>query len=158
MSNSATPWTKACQASLSFIISRSLLKLMMPSNHLILCHPLLLLPSIFPSIRVFPNESVLPIRWAEYWKSHSGLIFFRTEPILLSFLKSLFELVAMLSLFHGVFVCLIVWFWPWGIWDLNSPTRDQTHTTCTRRLTNRLPGKSLFLIFFFYAWYLTMEK
>ena len=64
----ATPWTAAHQASLSFTISRSLLKptfteSVMPSNHLILCHPLLLLPSIFPSIRVFSNESVLRIRW-----------------------------------------------------------------------------------------------
>ena len=68
----ATPWTAACQASLSIIDSQSLLKLMsielvMPSNHLILCHPLLLLPSIFPSIRVFPNESALHIRWPKYW-------------------------------------------------------------------------------------------
>ena len=124
-------------------------------------------PQSFPASGSFPMSPLFPTGGQsigalevreEYWKSHSGLIFFRTEPILLSFLKSLFELVAMLSLFHGVFVCLIVWFWPWGIWDLNSPTRDQTHTTCTRRLTNRLPGKSLFLIFFFYAWYLTMEK
>ena len=63
-----TPWTAAHQATLSFTISQSLLKLMsielvMPSNDLILCHPLLLLPSIFPSIRVFPKESFLPIRW-----------------------------------------------------------------------------------------------
>ena len=66
----ATPWTAARQASLSFTISQSLLKLMsiesvMPSNHLILCHPLLLLPSIFPSIRVFSNESALLIRWSK---------------------------------------------------------------------------------------------
>ena len=63
-----TPWTVACQASLSFTIFQSLLKLMpteseIPSNHHVLCHPLLLLPSIFPSIRVFSNESVLCIRW-----------------------------------------------------------------------------------------------
>ena len=67
-----TPWTAARQASLSITNSRSLLKLMpiesvMPSNHLILCRPLLLLPSIFPSIRVFSNESVLRIRWSKYW-------------------------------------------------------------------------------------------
>ena len=67
-----TPWTAAHQASLSFTISRSLLKLMciesvMPSNHLILCRPLLLLPLIFPSIMVFSNESVLHIRWPRYW-------------------------------------------------------------------------------------------
>ena len=83
-----TPWTAARQASLSFTISRSLLKLMsikpvMPSNHLILCHPLLLLPSIFPRIRVFSNKSALCIRWPKYWSfsfsispsnDHPGLI------------------------------------------------------------------------------------
>ena len=68
----ATPWTAACQASLSFTISQRLLKLMciesmLPSNHLILCLPLLLQPSIFPSIRVFSNESALRIRWPRYW-------------------------------------------------------------------------------------------
>ena len=88
-----TPWTTACQASLSITNSRSLLKLMstesvMPSNHLILCHPLLLLPSIFPRIRVFSNESALRIRRPKYWSfsfnisssnEHSGLISFRTD-------------------------------------------------------------------------------
>ena len=87
----ATPWTAAFQASLSITNSRSLLKLMsiesvMPSNHLILCRPLLLLPSIFPSIRVFSNESRLRIRWPNYWSfsfsispsnEHPGLISFR---------------------------------------------------------------------------------
>ena len=68
----ATPWTSACQASLSITNSPSLPKPMsiesvMPSNYLILCHPLLLLPSIFPSIRIFSNESVLHIRWPKYW-------------------------------------------------------------------------------------------
>ena len=72
VSHSATPWTAACQASLSFTISQSLLKLMsigsvMPSDHLVLCRPLLLLPSIFPSIRVFSNESAVCIRWPEHW-------------------------------------------------------------------------------------------
>ena len=72
VSNSATPWNATFQASLSTTNSRSLLKLMsiesvMPSNHLFLCHPLLLPPSIFPSIRVFSNESVLHIRWPKYW-------------------------------------------------------------------------------------------
>ena len=87
----ATPWTAARQASLSFTNFGSLLKLMsiksvMPSNHLILCHPLLLLPSIFPSNRVFPNESVLDKSWPKYWRfnfsigpsnEYSGLISFR---------------------------------------------------------------------------------
>ena len=88
-----TPWTSAHQASLSVTNSRSLLKLMsiasvMPSNHLILCRPLLLLPSIFPSIRVFSKESVLRIRWLKYWSfsfsispsnEYSGLIPFRID-------------------------------------------------------------------------------
>ena len=88
-----TPWTAAGQASLSIINSWNLLKLMsielvMPSNYLILCHPLLLPPSIFPSIRVFSNKSVLRIRWPKYWSfsfsiSHSneylGLISFRMD-------------------------------------------------------------------------------
>ena len=89
-----TSWTAACQASLSTIVSRSLLKLMsiklvMPSNHLILCHPLLLLPSIFPSIRIFSNQSVLRIRWPKYWSfsfsispsnEYSGLTSFTSFP------------------------------------------------------------------------------
>ena len=87
----ATPWTAADQASLSIINSRSLLKLMsiesvMPSNHRILCHPLLLLSSTFPSIRVFSNELALLIRWPKYWcfsispsNEYSGLISFKTD-------------------------------------------------------------------------------
>ena len=88
-----TPWTAACQASLSFTISQSLLKLlpiesMMPSNHLVLCCPLLLLPSIFPYIRVFSSESALCIKRPNYWSfslrispsnEYSGLISFRTD-------------------------------------------------------------------------------
>ena len=85
------PWTAACQASLSFIVSQSLFKpmsieLMMPSNHLILCHPFLFLLSIFPSIRVFSNESALRIGWPKYWSfsispsnEYSGLISFRVD-------------------------------------------------------------------------------
>ena len=88
-----TPWTTARQVSLSITNSRSLLKLMsiesvMPPNHLILCRPLFLLPSVFPSIRVFSNESVLCIRWPKYWSfsfsispsnEYSGLISFRMD-------------------------------------------------------------------------------
>ena len=87
------PWSAARQAFLSIISSRSPLKLMsiesvMPSNHLILCRPLLLLPSTFPSIRVFSNESALCIRWPKYWSvsfkisptnEHRGLLFFRMD-------------------------------------------------------------------------------
>ena len=93
LSDSATPWTAARQASLSITSSRSLLKLMsiesvMPFNHLICCHPLLLPPSIFPSIGVFSNESVPHIRWPKYWSfsfnvspfnEYSGLISFRMD-------------------------------------------------------------------------------
>ena len=93
MSNSVTTWTAAHQASLSITNSWSLLRLMslesvMPSNHLILCHPLLLLPSIFPSIRVFSKEPALRISWPKYWSfsftispsnEHSGLISFRMD-------------------------------------------------------------------------------
>ena len=89
----ATPWTAERQASLSITNSQSLLRLMsiesvMPSNHLILCRPLLLLPSIFPNIRVFSNESALHIRWPKYWSfsfnvspsnEHSGLISYRMD-------------------------------------------------------------------------------
>ena len=89
----ATPWTAACQASLSISNTRGLFKLMfiepvMPFNHLILCHPLPFLPSIFPNIRVFSNESVLHIRWPKYWSfsfnispcnEHPGLISFRMD-------------------------------------------------------------------------------
>ena len=88
-----TPWTTARQAPLSVTNSRSLFKLMLidsviPSNHLIICHPLLLPPSIFPSIRVFSNESALRIRWPKYWRfsfsispssEYSGLISFRID-------------------------------------------------------------------------------
>ena len=88
-----TLWTAAHQASLTFTISRSLLKLMsielvMPSNHLILCRPLLLPPSVFPSIKVFSSESVLCIRWPKYWSfsfnislssEYSGLMSFRMD-------------------------------------------------------------------------------
>ena len=90
MSDSTTPWTAACQVSMSLTVSRSLLKLMsiesvIPSNHFILCQSILLLPSIFPSIRVFSNQSVLHVRWPKYWSfsftispsnEYSGLIFF----------------------------------------------------------------------------------
>ena len=93
MSDTVTPWTAARQASLSITNSRSLLKLIsigsvMPSNRLILCHPLLLLPSVFPSIRVFSSESFLRIRWPKDWSfsysicpssKYSGLISFRVD-------------------------------------------------------------------------------
>ena len=93
VSHSVTPWTAASQASLFFTISWSLLRLMsielvMPSNHLVLCHPLLFLPLIFPSIRVFSDESALCIKWLKYWSfsfsispsnEYSGLVSFRMD-------------------------------------------------------------------------------
>ena len=93
VSDSATPQTAACQGSLPITHSQSppkpiSIQSVMPSNHLILCRPLLLMPSIFPSIRVFSNESVLPIRWPKYWSfsfnispsnEHPGLISFRMD-------------------------------------------------------------------------------
>ena len=108
MSNSATPWAAAQQASLSITNSQSLLKLMselvMPSNHLILCHPLLLLPSVFPSFKGFSSELALLIRWPKYWSfgfsispsnDYSGLISFRIDwldlPVVQGSLKSLLQ-------------------------------------------------------------------
>ena len=93
VSDSAAPWTAARQASLSITSSQSLhkhtsIESVMPSNHLILCHPLFLLPSIFPSIKVFSSESALCIRWPKYWRfsfsispsnEYSGLISFRID-------------------------------------------------------------------------------
>ena len=117
----ATPWTTACLASLSFTNSRSLLKLMsiesvMLSNHLILCHLLFLLPSIFPNIRVFSNESVLCIRWPKYWywsfsfsisssNDYSGLISFRIDCFDLAVQGTLKSLLQHYSSKASVFHC-----------------------------------------------------
>ena len=95
----ATPWITARQASLSITNSRSLLKLMsiesvMPSSHLILCRPLLLLPSIFPSIRVFSNESTLRIRWPKYWSFSFNISPFNEHPGLISFRLDWLDLLA----------------------------------------------------------------
>ena len=127
----ATPWTTAHQASLSITNSRSLLKLMsiasvMPSNQIILCRPLLLLPSIFPSLRVFSNESVLHIRWPKYWSfsfsispsnEYSGLISFRMDwldPLAVQgTLKSLLQ--------HHSLKTLILWFSAFFIDQLSHP-------------------------------------
>ena len=118
MSNSVTSWTDACQAPLSSTISQSLLKLMstalvMLSNHLILCGPLLLLPSTFPSLRVFSSESALQIRWFKYWtfsfsinpsNEYSRLISFRIMNAMISLqskgLSSVFATVWKHQLFN----------------------------------------------------------
>ena len=94
-----SPWTTACQASLSLTISWSFPKFMsiqsvMPSNHLILCRPLLLLPSIFPSIRVFSNESALCIRWPKYWSFSFNISPSNEYPGLISFRMDWLDLLA----------------------------------------------------------------
>ena len=95
----ATPRIVARQASLSFTNSRSLLKLMsiesvMPSSHLILCRPLLLLPSVFPSIRIFSSESALCIRWPKYWRFHFSIRPSNEYSVLISFRINWFDLLA----------------------------------------------------------------
>ena len=99
MSDSVTLWTAACHDSPAFTVSQSLLKLMfpesvMPPSHLILCHPLLLLPSIFPSIRGFSNESVLCIRWPEYWSFSFSMSPSNKYPGLISCRMDWFDLLA----------------------------------------------------------------
>ena len=100
VSDSATPWTAAHQASLSITNSQSLFKpmsteSMMPSNHFIFCHPLLLLPSIFPSIRVFSNESALPTRWPKYWSFSFSISPSNEHPGLISFIMDWLDLLVL---------------------------------------------------------------
>ena len=151
----ATLWTAARQASLSITNSWSLLKLMsiesvMPSNHLILCHPLLLPPSIFPSIRVFPNESVLHIRWPKYWSfsfsnspsnEYSGLISFRMDWLNLlavqGTLKSLLQ--------HHSSKASILWRSGFFIVQLSHPYSTTGKTIALTRWT--LVGKVMSLLF-----------
>ena len=126
VSDSATPWTVAHQASLSFTISQSLLKLMsiesvMSPNHLVLCCPLLLLPSIFPSIRVFSNKSALHIRWLKYWSSSISpcseyweLISFRIDWFVLHAVQGTLSAFFMVQLSHlymttGKTIALNIW-------------------------------------------------
>ena len=103
-----TPWTAACQASLSIANSQSLLKLMptksvMPSNHCMLCRPLLLLPSIFPRIRVFSNESVLHIRWPKYWRFSFNISPSNEYPGLISFRMNWLDLLAVQRTLKSLF-------------------------------------------------------
>ena len=139
------PWTAACQASLSITNSLSLLKLMFiesvtPSNHLILCHPLLLPPSIFPSIRVFTNESVRHIRWPKYWNfsfsispsnEYSGLISFRMDWLdrlaVQGTLKSLFQ--------HHSSKASILWHSAFFIVQLSHPYMTTGKTIALTRQT-----------------------
>ena len=154
----ATPWTAACQVSLSFTISQSLLKVMsiesteliMPSNHLILCHPFLLLPSIFPSIRVYSNESVLHIRRPKYWSfsfiispsnEYSGLISFRMDSFDLlaiqGILKSLLQ--------HNSSKASILWCSAFFIVQLSHPYMTTGKTMALTRRT--FVGKVMSLLF-----------
>ena len=150
-----TPWKAVCQASLSITNSRSLLKLisielMMPSNYLILCFPLLLLPSIFPSIRVFSNESVLHIRWPKYWSfsfsispsnEYSGLVSFRMDWLILlavqGTLKSLLQ-------YHSS-KASILWHSAFFIVQLSHPYMTTGKTIALTRQT--FVGKVMSLLF-----------
>ena len=151
----ATPWTAACQASLSITNSQSLLKLMsiksvMPSNHLILCPPLLLLPSIFPSIRVFWNESVLCNRYPKYWSfsfsirssnKYSGLISFRLDRLdLLAVQRSLKSLLQ-----HHSSKASILWHSAFFIVQLSHPCMTTGKTIALTRRT--FVGKVMSLLF-----------
>ena len=150
-----TPWTVACQTSLSVTNSRSSLKLMsiesvMPSNHLILCCPLLLSPSIFPSIRVFSNELVLHIRWPKYWSfsfstslsnEYSGLISFRID---------WFDLLAVQGIFksllqHQSSKASILWQSAFFIVQLSYPYMITGKTIALTRWT--FAGKVMSLLF-----------
>ena len=150
-----TPWTAARQASLSITNSRSLLKFMsiesvMPFNHLVLCHLLLLLPSIFPSIRVFSNESVLHIKWPKYWNfsfnispsnEYSELISFRMDWLNLlavqGTLKSLLQ--------HHSSKALILWCSAFFIVQLSHPYMTTGKTIALTRRT--FVGKLMSLLF-----------
>ena len=161
MCDSATPWTATRQTSLSITNSQSLLKLkpidlVMPSNHLILCHPPFLLPSIFPSIRVFSNESVLPVRWPKYWSSsftislsneYSGLISFRIDWFDLlevqGTLKSLFQ--------HHSSKASILWLSAFFMVRLSHPYMTTGKTIALTRWT--FVGKVMSLLFNMLSWF-----
>ena len=154
----ATPWTAALKVSLSITNSQSLPKLMsiesvMPSSHLILCRPLPLLPSIFPSIRVFSNELVLCMMWPKYWSfsfsinpsnEHSGLISFRMDWLDLlavqGTLKSLFQ--------HHSSKASILWCYTFFMVQLSHPYVTTGKTIALTRWT--FVGKVMSLLFYFY--------
>ena len=151
----ATPWTAAHQAFLSITNSQSLLKLMsvelvMPSNHLILCRPLLLLPSIFPSIRVFSNEPALRIRWPKYWSfsfnispsnEHPGLISFRMDWLDILAIKGTLKSL----LHHHSSKASILWHSAFFLVKLSHPYRTTGKTIALTRWT--FVGKVMSLLF-----------
>ena len=150
----ATPWTAARQASLSITNSRSLPRLMsiesvMPSNHLILCRPLLLLPSIFPSIRVFSNESVIHLRWPKYWRFSFIISPSNEYPGLISFRMHWLDLLAVQGTFksllhHHSSKASILWCSAFFIVQLSHP---YVTTWKTRALTRQtFVGKVMSLL------------
>ena len=155
VSDSATPWTAARQAYLTITISQSLLKLMsiklvLPSNHLILCHPLLLLPSIFPSIRVFSNESALRIRWTKYWSFIFNISPSNEHPGLISFRMDWLDLLAVQEILKSLFQqhsskASILWGSTFFIVQLSHPhmTTGKTITLTTQTFV----GKAMSLLF-----------
>ena len=150
-----TPWTAAHQASLSLTNSLSLLILMsiesvMPSNHLILCHPLILLPSIFPSIRVFPNESVLHIRWSKYWSFSFSISPSNEYSELISFRMDWLDLLAVQGtlkslLQHHSSKASILWCSAFFMVQLSHPCMTTRKTIALTRWT--FVGKVMSLLF-----------
>ena len=155
MSDSATPWTAAHQASLSISNARSLPKFMsiesgMPSNHLILCRPLLLLPSIFLSIRVFYNESVLRIRWPKYWSFNFNISPSNEHPRLISFRMDWLDLLAVQGTLKSLLQyhsskASILWCSAFFIVQLSHPYVTTGKTIALARLT--LVDKVMSLLF-----------
>ena len=151
----ATPWTTAQQASLFITNSWSLLKFMscelvMPSNHLLLCHPLLLLPSVFPSIRVFSNESALHIRWPKYWRFSFSISPFSEYSRLISFKFDWFDLLAVQGtlksfLHHHSSKVSILWHSAFFIVQLSHSFTTTGKTTALTRRT--FVGKVMSLLF-----------
>ena len=151
----ATLWTVACQVSLSITNSRSLLKCksiesVMPSSHLILCHPLLLPPSIFPSIRVFSNESVLHIRWPKYWSFSFSISPSNEYPGLISFRMDWLDLLAVQGtlkslLKHHSSKASLLWHSAFFIVHLSYPYMSTGKTTALTRWI--FVGKVMSLLF-----------
>ena len=141
-----TLWTAACQVSLSISNSQSLLKLMsielvMPSNHLILCHPLLLPPSIFPSIRIFSNESVLHIRWPKYWSFSFNISPSNKYSRVISFRMDWLDLLAVQGTLKGVLLhhsskASILWHSVFFIVQLSHPYMTTGKTIALTRWTS----------------------
>ena len=155
VSDSANPWTAALQASLSITNAQRLLKLVsiesgMPSNHLIFCHPLLLLPSVFPSIRVFSNESVLRIRWPNYWSFSFSISPSNEYSGLISFRMGWFDLLAVQGTLNSLHQyhsskALVLWHSAFIMVQLSHPYMTTGKTIALTRWT--FVGKVMFLLF-----------